>query len=811
MILFNISACGSLRSRFNPAQGQQLNDATIAAWTKVQKLLIPTPSRFHYVFNMRDLSRIFQGIMEAPAVIATNEVCFAGLWKHECTRVFADKLARKQDKQIVDRIIADCMLDHFSETLATACADAQWWCDFQSDKVNGREEYDDGEIPRVYEPVKSWNHAQKKAQEYLCLFNERNPAKAMNLVLFDDAMMHLMRISRVIRMKRGSIMLVGVGGSGKQSLTRLAAFIAGHMLFQINITKTYNDVSFMEDLKALCLRAGQKGEAITFIFTDTDIKNDGFLEYMNSILATGEVLGLLQKDERDAVCGEVRNTFVRDRQGQEDNLINLYDYFLSRVRDNLHFALCFSPLHPRFPLRAQMFPAVFSAVYINWFLPWPEEALVAVSASFLGSFEVDTSQENRSRLYDLMGSFQRTVHEVCNMYLLRMRRHVYVTPKSYLSLVEYYMKLYRVKFEELTVQEKSVNKGLQRLADAALYVERMQSAIIDREAELRVEDDKTNQLLMKVQSEKAKAEKKADEVGIQKRECEQKANAIQCDKEEANVQLNNALPFLHDATTACQSIRDKDIIELKQTTKPVDIVRLTFDGILILRSFRVVEVRQEDKLINRITSSFIHDSFDEYGKSMLADFNFLKHLKQFAENDRDIINDETCELLQPYLRCDSNSVRNWSPWKHAVLDQALAKKANSAAEGLCKFVGAMVMYHEASKIVRPRMEFLKLQEIKLEKAKQELTAAEAELQRVQGEVDDLAQQLEEAIGKKTALETDALAMRRRMDSATRLLNGLSMENERWTQDAKLRHKASATRGRRGIGLRLHHVLWPLQL
>lgn len=76
----------------------------------------------------------------------------------------------------------------------------------------------------------------------------------MNLVLFEDALMHLMRINRTIQQKRGSAMLVGVGGSGKQSLTRLAAFISGHHIFQITITKTYGEVQFLEDLKELLLQ-----------------------------------------------------------------------------------------------------------------------------------------------------------------------------------------------------------------------------------------------------------------------------------------------------------------------------------------------------------------------------------------------------------------------------------------------------------------------------------------------------------------------------------------------------------------------------
>lgn len=80
----------------------KITSATLELYNKIIQNLPPTPSKFHYIFNLRDLSRITQGLCLSTPDRFDNPGQFVRLWKNECLRVFYDRLISSSDKKIVN-------------------------------------------------------------------------------------------------------------------------------------------------------------------------------------------------------------------------------------------------------------------------------------------------------------------------------------------------------------------------------------------------------------------------------------------------------------------------------------------------------------------------------------------------------------------------------------------------------------------------------------------------------------------------------------------------------------------------------------
>lgn len=339
--------------KFSPkvkALAASIVSATIDLYSTIEVEMLPTPAKSHYTFNLRDLSKVFQGVCMGHPSKITEADQLIRLWGHECTRVFHDRLINEQDREWFHESLADKVDVHFKKK----------WNKIHSDEhplIYGNF-IDPTQLVecRVYEEITDITALEQVMKGYLEDYNNVS-SKKMNLVLFLNAIEHVARIVRVISQPMANALLVGVGGSGRKSLTTLAVSLCEQELFQIEISKVYGMVEWREDLKKLLMMAGMENKPTCFLFSDTQVVLEGFVEDINNILNTGEVPNLFNLEEQVAIVEGCR-PHAEKKGLQLHTSKQVLSYFVEQCRSNLHVVLAFSPVGDAFRNRLRQFPSL---------------------------------------------------------------------------------------------------------------------------------------------------------------------------------------------------------------------------------------------------------------------------------------------------------------------------------------------------------------------------------------------------------------------------------------------------------------------
>ena len=530
-----------------------------------------TAANFHYEFNLRHIANVFQGLLMAQPDQFQDSEKFACLWVHESERVYGDRLVSLADLDKYNGLAQAAAKKAFpslniARYYSKEKSDPLVFCHF-AENMNDK----------VYDQIKSVEHMSKTLNEALHEYNETNAT--MDLVLFEDAMKHIARIVRIILNPSGHALLVGVGGSGKQSLTKLASFICVYTPFQIQISSTYSINDFKEDLKIMHNKAGLKEEGITFLLTDSQITNERFLIFVNDLLASGEVPDLFAPDEVDALANGCVSRckaagIVPDKK-------NLWKFFINEIKCNLHVVLAFSPVGDDFRNRAKKFPGLVSCTVIDWFQPWPYQALFAVGQKFMNEVEIKVPAVRAAIEKFLPHSFG-VVQTMADKFKQVERRFVYMTPKSYLELLKLYGGLLATKRHLQDEGIERLGNGLTKLNETAAVVGKLQVdlAVMVEDAEKKKETaegiaEVVSREKAIVEVETDKAQKEAALVAIVERDCSAMAADTKRD-------LDMAEPAVEKAMAALDSLEVKDISNCKGMSTPPPGVAEIFGATMIL-------------------------------------------------------------------------------------------------------------------------------------------------------------------------------------------------------------------------------------
>ncbi len=769
-----------------------LTDAMLDFYGRNQARFTPDVKP-QYVYSPRELSRWVRALYEA---IAPLEGALLGpqlvrVWAHEALRLFHDRLTTEDEREWCQATLDEVAAVHFplvgpeAEALARPILYSKWLSKhFQS-------------VQR--EELRAFVAARLK------VFYEEE--LDVPLVIFDDVLEHVLRIDGVLQQPMGHLLLVGESGVGKTVLSRFVSWMNGLSVFQVKASFQYTLDRFDDDLRAVLKRAGTTGEKICFIFDESNALSSAFLERMNALLASGEVPGLFEGDEYQALMAACRSMGASSSSSSSSSFSSsssasnpvaeseeeLYRRFVRNVQRNLHVVFTMNPAGADFDTRCTTSPALFNRCVVDWFGSWSPYALAQVAFEFtmsvdlgggtLGTYKPPTAKKGRDALletvrflYDADGvdeeeeeeadsgkrsrskKHQPTIHHAVIAALVaahegvkravervgkKGRRH-YLSPRDFLDLIRNFVSVVGEKRAQLEEQQLHINIGLEKLAATQTDVAALQKDLAHKKEELKGKDTLANAKLQQMVGDQNEAERrKADADQVSVELANQNA-AIATRRAEVETELAEAEPALVAAQGAVKSIKKAQLDEVRVLARPPNAVRLTLEAVLILLGEEKGDWNDVRKVIRR--DDFIATVVNFDPESITP-----RQIKDINEN---------------YVSLEE-------------FEYEAVNRASKACGPLNKWVVSLVQYSTILRRVQP--------------LRDEVTALQAESDVLQSQQDKIVAQIThlessiarykseyaEAIREIEAIKAEMDAVAAKVKRAESLLASLASEKDRW--------------------------------
>jgi len=718
--------------------GTKLIQAALANHEKVVASFRKTAVNFHYEFTVRHLSNVFQGLLFSTPDTFNDVNKLSKLWLHESERVYADRLVTIADLNVYNKNVQGIANKFFKipgmdEFYKKDKAKPLIFCHFA---VPGE---------KIYNDIDEFSTLQKILEDTLSEYNETNAT--MDLVLFDDAMKHICRITRIISNPGGHALLVGVGGSGKQSLSKLAAHLCGMTTYMIVISGNYGINSLREDLQKMYKRAGVKGEGILFLFTDSQITDEKFLVFINDLLSSGEIPDLFAIEDKDEIINTMRGEVKA--AGLVESREVCWDFFINKVRTNLHMVFTCSPVGEQFRVRAQRFLAMINSTVIDWFQPWPEKALLGVSQRFLGDTHLGKAEVAKAVMEYMPFSFG-LVGQMSQKFLQQERRYNYTTPKTFLELIKLYKSLLNKKREVTQTNIDRISNGLDKLMKTQKDVDILVEQAKVKAVEVEEKVSSAGAFAEKVNSEKASAAIENDAAQVEAEKCAVIAKAVGEKQVSVQAELDSAEPLVEAALAALDTLNKKDLGEAKSLKKPPSGVDDVTAVIIIL-------------LMNNPKDK----SWGAATKMMGNVDKFIDLLKGFKEQiDLGNVPKKNVDACRPYLELEH-------------FNRETIYNKSRAAAGMCEFAINIIKYFDVITMIDPLRQELAEANEQLAEANTKLAAVQAKVAMLNALVADLERQYDEAEAEKNGAIDEKAKLDVKLSLANRLVNALAASGEQW--------------------------------
>ena len=683
-----------------------------------------------YDFSLRDVYHVAQGMLQASGVLLDSKMSLFKLWIHECLRSFSDRFIEDKsghDGTKFSSLLKDALKQHLSFTqVQSLTIDEPLFTSLHTESKR----QDDKFYLKVEEPLVLHDVVVDKLNEY----NDQYPKMKMDLVIFDDALKHLCRVHRILQLERGHMLFMGINGSGRESLTRLAAHIANVNFYTIGVIGEHDIECFREKLRSLCFSSGMKNQRNVLFVKDEKIQCDACLEQICNVFVSGSLQGIFTIEDRRKVCDELMNevALTGDEYEKFDN--SLWYFFIQRIRKNLHFVYATSHLSPAFHVRRKHYPALFDLTKTNFFQKWPKSALFQVAKRFL----LHQSEDFDSSVSESLSC----IHEDVVDKSVSMNGNNLVTPSDYFELLLSFKKKLKKNLIQLDTEELKLKDGLDKLSASNGKVAEMKIDLKKMHDEVTKSQKDCDIMLESIVSKQRETEHQRGLVEENSRKIEEEEKKCLAIAKEAEMDLASALPALESALREVDKLDRSAITEIKVYSNPPNAVEKVLSCVMI----------------------FLGKPQDwASAKRALGDSNFLYSLKSF---DKDNVSESILGRVKKIVKSPAFGAEE-------------VGKVSRAASALCQWCHAIHRYANIMKKVKPKRARLKDAEEELKRKRQDLSSVQQALKDSAVKLQNLRSEYDYNVVKKNQFKSKAINLENKLSRAEKLVLGFKNEHSRW--------------------------------
>ena len=745
----------------------------------------PTPSKCYFIFNMHDLTKIFEAISKVSGNSKTGaqsyftKEYFVKIFTHEAFRTYSDRFLSQEDKShfkdFLSRQIEAYLGMSYNDTLMKDQRECIYIDPIPEKDENGN--YD--RSIRPFEEITEFEELKKTVVNAA-----QSMRKYQDMVFFDNSIYNIFFLRRIIyKSVGGHGILIGLGSSGRTSYVKIASDLCGFTTNIFNGARDANEGIWVDFIKKMIREAAGFNKQISLVIKERDFFCQLMIEHIHYLISIGFVPNLYSPSDWEEIKVGSASPEI-----QSMTMDAFQSYFIKNLKDNLRIFMSFSPYGEKLRDYVRKYPSIIDHTTCLSFTDWPEAALKEVANKKIVmenlivqedtnkkpkeekkeeekekkedegengenanvTSEEDTKEAKISLLLGISDIFAQihlgVSNNVIEVMKREMKREAYFTSQNFITLIDTFNQFLKEKVKAINLSIEKYRSGIQKIQIGKQKIEEMKTELEERSKIEAVKNRENQKLLDEIQEKQKNAVEQENDVKFQREKNAKNKDFFERNKKESEREMNLArIPMLEAIKLTQEKITRKKLSEFKAAGERPKETKEVFYALMAI-----------------FNKPQTWDAVKTYLQSL--DFNLIQDVEHLPVTEKG-----NFPTIQKYSR---------------NFDLAVLKNQSELMPDLAMYIQNVEKYFKAKWVAEVKQKnFMEANKKVLESMKN-LEKLEKQLEDIKNEIASLQRQLNEGKENLARIKSESESIKAKLGRASSLANAFAKEEERWGASLK---------------------------